>query len=36
MKGFMRLLDPFMGGEAKSEIANELGKLKALVESGGR
>jgi uncharacterized protein YndB with AHSA1/START domain len=36
MKGFMRLLEPFMGGEAKSEVANELAKLKALVESGGR
>ena len=36
MKGLMRLLAPFMGGEAKSEIANELAKLKAVVESGGR
>ncbi len=36
MKGLMRLLEPFMGGEAKSEIANELAKLKALVESSGR
>lgn len=36
MKGLMRLLERLMGGEAKSEIKNELAKLKELVETGAR
>jgi hypothetical protein len=32
LKGWQRLLEPFMGGEIKRGEAAELGKLKALLE----
>ena len=33
LKGWQRLLEPFMGGEIQRGEAAELGKLKALLES---
>ncbi|HEV8252924.1 MAG TPA: SRPBCC family protein [Candidatus Limnocylindria bacterium] len=35
LKGWQRLLEPFMGGEIRRGEAAELGKLKALLEEEG-